>query len=104
MHDLCALAALITSPGAPAATTAAAAAPLALPGVHVFLLTPLPTPLPVPCSDVALIEYIRTLDEAQAPADRFVIRGDLGDQALFVKVQSPTCCYLRGVLLLKPLT
>lgn len=35
--------------------------------------------------DVALIEFIRTLDEAQAPADRFVIRGDLGDQALFVK-------------------
>ncbi|PRW57989.1 hypothetical protein C2E21_3468 [Chlorella sorokiniana] len=35
--------------------------------------------------DVALIEFIRTLDEAQAPADRFIIRGDLGDQALFIK-------------------
>lgn len=47
----------------------------------------LPAYPPAHCSDVALIEFIRTLDEAQAPADRFVIRGDLGDQALFVKVR-----------------
>lgn len=63
---------------AAATTTTAAAVRIASRAAHPSCPT---------CSDVALIEFIRTLDEAQAPADRFVIRGDLGDQALFVKVR-----------------
>jgi hypothetical protein len=36
---------------------------------------------------VALIEFIRSLDEKQAPEDRFIVAGDLGDTHLFIKAR-----------------
>jgi hypothetical protein len=39
------------------------------------------------CSDVALIEFIRSLDEKRAPEDRFIVAGDLGDTHLFIKAR-----------------
>ena len=41
----------------------------------------------LPCSDVALIEFIRSLDEKQRPEDRFIVSGDLGDTHLFIKAR-----------------
>jgi hypothetical protein len=35
---------------------------------------------------VALIEFIRWLNESQLPAERFIINGSLDDTHLFIKV------------------
>ncbi|KAI3434764.1 hypothetical protein D9Q98_002824 [Chlorella vulgaris] len=35
--------------------------------------------------DVALIEFIRWLNESQLPAERFIINGSLDDTHLFIK-------------------
>lgn len=78
MQPLLRSVAWLAAAAAAAASTTAAAVRIASRAAHPSCPT---------CSDVALIEFIRILDEAQAPADRFVIRGDLGDQALFVKVR-----------------
>lgn len=61
--------------------TAAAAAAAPPPTCRRF-----PPPSSFPRSDVALIEFIRALNDKQPVADKFIIEGALGDQHLLIRV------------------